>query len=116
MRGLFKLAFDQMPPDLEGGGRHQSQPKTGQIRSQNGHRDQPPQQSLLTGVFPNDLPESAVFRVGHDCERPAIVDHLERLTAMIESPSTTGIRLGLCCIFLEQPIKFRNTTVRPSAA
>jgi len=24
----------------------------------------------------------------------------------------TNIRFGLCCIFLEQPIKFRNTTVR----
>ncbi|MEX1028128.1 MAG: UV DNA damage repair endonuclease UvsE [Candidatus Paceibacterota bacterium] len=24
----------------------------------------------------------------------------------------TNIRLGLCCIFLEQPIKFRNTTVK----
>ncbi|MBX3097900.1 MAG: hypothetical protein KF812_13690, partial [Fimbriimonadaceae bacterium] len=22
------------------------------------------------------------------------------------------IRLGLCCIFLEQPIRFRNTTVK----
>ncbi len=22
------------------------------------------------------------------------------------------LRLGLCCIFLEQPIKFRNTTVK----
>ncbi|TWT60922.1 hypothetical protein [Rubinisphaera italica] len=31
---------------------------------------------------------------------------------MTENPSTTGIRLGLCCIFLEQPIKFRNTTVK----
>lgn len=31
---------------------------------------------------------------------------------MTESASTTGIRLGLCCIFLEQPIKFRNTTVK----
>ena len=25
---------------------------------------------------------------------------------------TNSIRLGLCCIFLEQPIKFRNTTVK----
>ena len=31
---------------------------------------------------------------------------------MTESASITGIRLGLCCIFLEQPIKFRNTTVK----
>ena len=31
---------------------------------------------------------------------------------MTKSPSTTGIRLGLCCIFIEQPIKFRNTTVK----
>jgi len=32
---------------------------------------------------------------------------------LIDSPiTTTGIRLGLCCTFLEQPIKFRNTTVK----
>ena len=54
----------------------------------------------------------AVFRVGLDCDRAAIVNHLEQLVAMTESPSTTEIRLGLCCIFREQPIKFRNTTVK----
>jgi UV DNA damage endonuclease len=31
---------------------------------------------------------------------------------MTDSSSTAVIRLGLCCIFLEQPIKFRNTTVK----
>jgi hypothetical protein len=25
---------------------------------------------------------------------------------------SSSIRLGLCCIFLEQPIKFRNTTIK----
>ena len=30
----------------------------------------------------------------------------------IASQSRSSIRLGLCCIFLEQPIKFRNTTVK----
>lgn len=28
------------------------------------------------------------------------------------NPTTSSIRLGLCCIFLEQPIKFRNTTIK----
>ncbi|EAQ81339.1 UV DNA damage repair endonuclease UvsE [Blastopirellula marina] len=31
---------------------------------------------------------------------------------MPDSPSTSRIRLGLCCIFHDQPIKFRNTTVK----
>ncbi|UUO08662.1 UV DNA damage repair endonuclease UvsE [Blastopirellula sp. J2-11] len=35
---------------------------------------------------------------------------------MSASSSTTNIRLGLCCIFLEQPIKFRNTTVKSISA
>lgn len=30
--------------------------------------------------------------------------------------STDGIRLGLCCSFAEQPIKFRNTTVKATSA
>jgi UV DNA damage endonuclease len=29
-----------------------------------------------------------------------------------EAKSASSIRLGLCCIFLEQPIKFRNTTIK----
>lgn len=32
------------------------------------------------------------------------------------TPSTNGIRLGLCCSFAEQPIKFRNTTVKATSA
>ncbi|MCC9604735.1 UV DNA damage repair endonuclease UvsE [Blastopirellula sp. JC733] len=35
---------------------------------------------------------------------------------MTESPTVGGIRLGLCCIFHEQPIKFRNTTVKAISA
>src|SRR5690606_37061939 len=34
------------------------------------------------------------------------------LPAVTVLGSMTNIRLGLCCIFLEQPIKFRNTTVK----
>ncbi len=29
-----------------------------------------------------------------------------------QAKSASSIRLGLCCIFLEQPIKFRNTTIK----
>ena|GEM_PF-69112 len=53
-----------------------------------------------------------IFRVGLDCDYAAIIDHLEQLVAMTDNPSTTEIRLGLCCTFLEQPIKFRKTTVK----
>ena len=31
---------------------------------------------------------------------------------MTETLVNNGVRLGLCCVFLEQPIKFRNTTVK----
>ena len=31
---------------------------------------------------------------------------------MSDNEPTSGIRLGLCCIFHDQPIKFRNTTVK----
>ena len=50
----------------------------------------------------------AVFRVGVDCDRATTVDHLDELEIMI--------RLGLCCIFRDQPIKFRTTTATAIAA
>jgi UV DNA damage endonuclease len=31
------------------------------------------------------------------------------------APPTSSIRVGLCCTFLEQPIKFRNTTVKANS-
>ncbi len=40
--------------------------------------------------------------MGVDCDGAATVDYLDELETMI--------RLGLCCIFRDQPIKFRNTT------
>ena len=46
----------------------------------------------------------AVFRVGLDCDRAAIEYYMDELGNMI--------RLGLCCIFRDQPIKFRTTTAR----
>jgi UV DNA damage endonuclease len=36
----------------------------------------------------------------------------ESLLIMPPTPSRTGIRFGLCCMFQEQPIRFRNTTVK----
>lgn len=58
----------------------------------------------------------AIFPVGLDCDRAAIVDYLEQPVAMTNRSSTSGIRLGLCCIFRDQPIKFRNTTVKAIAS
>ena len=40
--------------------------------------------------------------MGVDCDRAATEHHLDELGKMI--------RLGLCCIFRDQPIKFRTTT------
>ena len=39
-------------------------------------------------------------------------DHLMEVEIMTTRPPATGIRLGLCCTFAEQSIKFRNTTVK----
>jgi hypothetical protein len=48
------------------------------------------------------LRSGAVLCVGVDCDRASVVDHMDELGNMI--------RLGLCCIFRDQPIKFRTTT------
>jgi UV DNA damage endonuclease len=47
--------------------------------------------------------------LGVDSDRAAIEHDLEELGIMNNDSS---IRLGLCCIFKNQPIKFRNTTVK----
>jgi UV DNA damage endonuclease len=49
-----------------------------------------------------------------DYASPAV--HLMKRKRMSLQASAAAIRLGLCCIFLEQPIKFRNTTVKAVSA
>src|SRR5471030_661384 len=44
----------------------------------------------------------AVFRVGVHRHGAATIDHMDELGAMM--------RLGLCCLFRDQPIKFVTTT------
>jgi UV DNA damage endonuclease len=55
----------------------------------------------------NDL--DGVVQQFVDCDRDSTVHNLEKLGSMNNGSS---IRLGLCCIFHDQPIKFRNTTVK----
>ena len=45
--------LDQVPPDLETGGRHQGQPQARQVGRQDRDRDQPAPQSFLPGVLPD---------------------------------------------------------------
>jgi UV DNA damage repair endonuclease len=63
------------------------------------HRDNDHRLALLQmGCRGSD----AVLRLGIDCDRAATEHHLDELESMI--------RLGLCCIFRDQPIRFRTTT------
>ena len=50
--------------------------------------------------------------MGFDCDRSSIEHDVEELGSMNNDSS---IRLGLCCIFRDQPIKFRNTTVKANS-
>ena len=54
--------FNQVPPDLEAGGRDQGQPEARQLGGQHRHRDQPAPQSLLAGVLPNQVAVSHDIR------------------------------------------------------
>lgn len=49
---------------------------------------------------------TALFRLGVDSDCASTEHHV------VELGGAPMIRLGLCCIFVEQPIKFRNTTVK----
>ena len=50
--------------------------------------------------------------MGFNCDRAATQHDVEELGIMTNDSS---IRLGLCCIFRDQPIKFRNTTVKANS-
>src|SRR5271166_5976782 len=64
-QGWVLQAFDQVPSDLETGGSHEGQPKSRQIGRQHRHRDQPPPQSSLPGVLPDQVAVSHYIRAAY---------------------------------------------------